>query len=86
MGKAGRELTVQFLYRILEIVKEYGIEDFTLGLFSKNSFFTGESFAKFRELWNKHSKFIEGFEFPCEEFEGTQPGWAVHFSVWKVFA
>ena len=86
MGKAGSELTVQFLYRIVEIVKEYGIKDFTLGLFSKNNFFTGDSFAKFRELWNKHSKFIEGFEFPCEEFEGTQPGWAVHFSVWKISA
>lgn len=86
LGKAGSELTVQFLYRIVEIVKKYGIKDFTLGLFSKNSFFTGDSFAKFRELWNKHSKFIEGFEFPCEEFEGTQPGWAVHFSVWKISA
>jgi hypothetical protein len=77
---------VQFLYRIMNIVKEYGIKDFTLGLFSKPKWFTGTSFEKFREEWNKVATFVDGFSFYSDEFEGVAKGWAINFSVWKLSA
>ena len=86
LGKAANELTVQFLYRIMNIVKEYGIKDFTLGLFSKPKWFTGTSFENFREEWNKMATFVNGFAFHSDEFEGVKEGWAISFSVWKLSA
>lgn len=86
LGKSANELTVQFLYRIMTIVKEYGIKDFTLGLFSKPKWFTGTSFEKFREEWLKVATYQNGFAFHSEEFEGVKEGWAINFSVWKLSA
>ena len=84
LGKAANELTVQFLYRIMEIVKDNGIKDFTLGLFSNPAWLTGDACEKFREEWLKIATFDNGFGFRSEEFEGVKPGWAINFSVWKL--
>lgn len=86
LGKASNELTVQFLYRIMNIVKEYGIKDFTLGLFSNPAWMTGDACEKFREEWNKVATFDNGFAFHADEFEGVKEGWAINFSVWKLSA
>ena len=86
LGKAANELTVQFLFRIMNIVKEYGIKDFTLGLFSNPAWMTGDACEKFREEWNKVATFVNGFAFHSDEFEGVKEGWAINFSVWKLSA
>ena len=86
LGKASNELTVQFLFRIMNIVKEYGIKDFTLGLFSNPAWMTGDACEKFREEWNKVATFDNGFAFHSDEFEGVKEGWAINFSVWKLSA
>lgn len=86
LGKASNELTVQFLYRIMAIVKEYGIKDFTLGLFSNPAWITGDACEKFREEWLKVATYQNGFAFRSEEFEGVKKGWAINFSVWKLSA
>ena len=83
-GKAGRELTVQFLWRIMEIVKEYRLTDVTLGLFSKPNWMTGDSFEAFRKEWSKVATFNNGCAFRSEEFEGVTAGWAINFSVWTL--
>ena len=84
LGKPGLELTVQFLWRILEIVKKYKMKNVTLGLFSNPAWMTGDSFEGFRKEWNKHAEFRDGFAFRSEEFEGVKPGWAINFSVWSI--
>lgn len=86
LGKAANELTVQFLYRIMNIVKDHGIKDFTLGLFSNPAWMTGDACEKFRKEWLKVATFDNGFGFRSEEFEGVKPGWAINFSVWKLSA
>ena len=86
MGKAGRELTVQFLWRIIELVKKYKMKNVTLGLFSNPAWMTGDSFETFRKEWNKYAEFKDGFAFRSEEFEGVKPGWAINFSVWSISA
>lgn len=84
MGKAGRELTVQFLYRILEMIKLYKLTKFTLGLFSNPAWLTGDSYETFRSEWLKMFKFNTAFAFRADEFDGVKPGWAINFSVWSL--
>ena len=84
MGKAANELTVQFLYRFLELIKEFKLTNVTVGLFSKPKWFTGPSFAKFRKEWLEKFKFDNSFGFRSEEFAGVKPGWAINFSVWTM--
>ncbi len=84
MGKAGLELTVQFLWRIIALVKEYNLTDVTLGLFSNPNWMTGDSFEKFRKEWFKLATFKNGVAFRSDEFEGVKSGWAINFSVWSL--
>jgi hypothetical protein len=84
MGRAANELTVQFLYRILEIVKEYRLTDVTVGLFSNPAWLTGDACEAFRETWLDTFTFDNAFAFRSEEFAGVKPGWAINFSVWRM--
>lgn len=84
IGKAGLELTVQFLWRIMELVKEYNLTDVTLGMFSNPNWMTGDSFEAFRKEWLKVATFNNGVAFRSDEFEGVKAGWAINFSVWKL--
>lgn len=85
MGKAANELTVQFLFRILEIVKTFKLKKVCVGLFSNPAWLTGDACEKFREEWLKVFRFQNGFGFRSEEFQGVKEGWAINFSVWKNF-
>ena len=84
MGKAGLELTVQFLWRIMALVKEYNLTDVTLGLFSNPNWMTGDSFEAFRKEWLKVATFNNGVAFSSDEFDGVKAGWAINFSVWTL--
>jgi len=84
LGKAANELTVQFLYRMMEIVKEFKLTNVTVGLFSSPSWITGDACEKFRKEWLDVFTFNNSFAFPSEEFSGVKPGWAINFSVWNM--
>ena len=84
LGKPANELTVQFLYRILELVQDFKLTDVVVGLFSKPKWFTGNSFESFRKEWLNVFKFNNAFGFRSEEFAGVKPGWAINFSVWTM--
>lgn len=84
MGKAANELTVQFLYRILELTKEFHLTDVTVGLFSNPAWMTGDACEKFRKEWQEVFTFDNSFGFRSEEFAGVKPGWAINFSVWRM--
>ena len=84
IGKASRELTVQFLYRFLEIIKEFKLTNVTVGLFSNPAWMTGDACEKFRKEWQEVFSFDNSFGFRSEEFAGVKPGWAINFSVWRM--
>lgn len=84
MGKAANELTVQFLYRILELIKEFHLTNVTVGLFSNPAWMTGDACEKFRKEWQEVFSFDNSFGFHSEEFAGVKPGWAINFSVWRM--
>ena len=84
MGKAANELTIQFLYRILELIKEFRLTNVTVGLFSNPAWMTGDACEKFRKEWQEVFTFDNSFGFRSEEFAGVKPGWAINFSVWRM--
>ena len=84
MGKASAELTIQFLYRFLELIKEFKLTRVTVGLFSNPAWMTGDACEKFREAWLDKFTFDNSFGFRSEEFAGVKPGWAINFSVWTL--
>ena len=84
MGKAANELTVQFLYRFLELIREFKLTNVTVGLFSNPAWMTGDACEKFRKEWQEVFTFDNSIGFRSEEFAGVKPGWAVNFSVWRM--
>lgn len=84
MGKAANELTVQFLYRIMELVREFHLTDVVVGLFSNPSWLTGDACEAFRKEWLDMFTFDNAFGFRSEEFAGVKPGWAINFSTWRM--
>ena len=84
LGKPANELTVQFLYRILELVQDFKLKDVVVGLFSNPAWFTGDACEPFRKEWLKTFNFENSFGFHSEEFAGVKPGWAINFSVWSM--
>ena len=84
LGKPANELTVQFLYRILELVQDFKLKDVVVGLFSNPAWLTGDACEPFRKEWFKTFNFENSFGFRSEEFAGVKPGWAINFSVWSM--
>ena len=84
LGKAANELTVQFMYRLLELIKEFKLTKVTLGIYSNPSWLSGDACEKFRKVWQQVFQFKDGFAFPSEEFSGLKPGWAASFTVWSM--
>jgi len=84
MGKAANELTVQFLYRIMELVREFHLTDVVVGLFSNPAWLTGDACEAFRKEWLDMFTFDNAFGFRSDEFAGVKPGWAINFSTWRM--
>lgn len=82
MNKAASNLTTQFLWKILQLSKQYNI-NITVGMFTQISFAMNPSYSHFYNEWKKCFGFVNGFCFHCSEFEGTTGEWPVVFSVWS---
>jgi len=85
LHQACQNTSTQFMFRILQIVKEYDLNAI-VGTFSNASFLTGMNYANFREVWEEVFGFQGGFCFPSTEFDGLKKKWPVVFTVWKTGA
>ena len=82
LGKAGNELYVQFLYRMLKIAELFDIPLY-IGVFSKTSFLASDSFSKFREYYLAKMKYLDSFYINGSEFKGVSKDFGIMFSLWK---
>jgi len=82
IGACSQQLYAQFLYRILQLKKQYENE-VVICLYSQPLFITGGSYKKFRSVLFKDFNYDGGFIFPASEFEGTTGKFGILFSVWK---
>jgi len=77
MGKASRELFVQFLYRI-----KRDFPKVKLGVFSKLKYVNAQGFVQFREYWT--AEFRNGFVVPADTFDNVKGKFPIGFCVWNL--
>jgi hypothetical protein len=76
-GKSVQQLYTQFLWRILRIPTKTHI-----GIFSKPTFLTGDSFESFRKEFLKYYEFKDGFVMDAKEFADVK-SWPLTFSIFE---
>jgi hypothetical protein len=76
VGRASRELFVQFLFRISN-----ELPNALVGMYAKLKYVNAQAFEKFREKIFQ-PLYKAGFIFPSSAFQGTKGQWPVSFLVW----
>ncbi len=80
MGKASRELSSQFLYRIDRELRD---RQTIVGIFSKIKYINATIDQRLREQFFDY-KFEGGFVFPSTHFQGTKGKFPVGFAMWNL--
>jgi len=84
IGTCRQQLYAQFLYRILIIKKEYGLNNIKICIFSPPLFMSGEGYEKFRDIFYNHFVFKDGMLFRASEFKNDISGeWGISFTTWE---
>jgi hypothetical protein len=82
IGKASQNLYAQFMYRVMQLQKLFGVE-VNVCLFSKPLHLTGPAWASFRDSWLHEYRFIEGCIFCASHFANCSSKWGISFEIWK---
>lgn len=84
IGLASRQLYTQFLYRILEIKKQFNLTNINIALFSPHSFITANSYKNFYNIFSSHFNFRQGILFNAGIFEDVAKSkWSIAFTTWS---
>ena len=83
LSVAAKDLYVQFMIRIMLLVRQYKLTNVSYAVFSPLTFLTSESLSDFRKRWCDLFRFERGVMFDAGHFSGTSLNWAIQFSVWK---
>lgn len=82
IGKASQNLYAQFLYRIMEMRKEWGVE-VCICLFSPSLFLTGPAWESFRSTFFASFSYKDSIQFQASHFSNVTANWAIIFSLWR---
>lgn len=82
MGHCSESLLAQFLYRVVELKKEFKT-DISLCFFCKPIYLSGTTYDKFRTRFLREFRYEEGFLFNAGHFSDTASSWGINFSIWK---
>lgn len=83
MKRCSDNLYAQFLYRIIDIKKQYNLTNVHIGLFSPTLFLTGSSFNEFRKRLFDNFAFTNAVQFKASHFADVKESWGISFSIWK---
>lgn len=83
MKRCSDNLYAQFLYRIMEIKKQYNLTNVHIGLFSPTLFLTGSSFSEFRKCFFDNFAFTNAIQFKASHFADVKDSWGISFSIWE---
>lgn len=81
--KVQEQLYAQFLYRIIKMKEQLNLQNLYIGLYSPSLLITGTKYDKFRKLFLRNFKFIQGNIFQASNFADVKSNWAIDFSIWK---
>ena len=83
IGACSENLYSQFLYRIMQLKKEYRLTQCYIGLFSPTLFLSGPSWKKFREKFLNEFSLERACQFKASNFSNVSDDWGISFSIWK---
>lgn len=81
--KVSEQLYAQFLYRIINMKKNFGSTHMYVALYSPTLYMTGSKYDKFRELFLSEFEFVDGAMFKADNFADVKGNWAISFTIWK---
>jgi len=79
LGMSSSQLYTQFLYRCSKM----GSNNINIATYSMLLYLSGESFKKFRNVFLKQFRYINGMIFQASNFSNVGTQWAIEFSIWK---
>lgn len=82
IGASSQNLYAQFLYRILQIKKQFSLTDCHIALFSPTLFLSGTSWKGFRKAYLSEFVFDNAIQFKASHFADCADNWGISFSLW----
>lgn len=83
LGKASKNLYVQFLYRIMLIKEKYNLTNIHIALFSPTKFLISGDNKSFRNVFFNEFNFLNGCAFKASHFADCADTWAISFTLWN---
>lgn len=84
LGISAHQLYSQFLYRILQIKKEYNLSNAHIALFAPTTYITGDRFSRFREIFLSEFDFKAGTLFSARNFNQIYGDWNISLGLWSI--
>lgn len=82
--RSGAEnLQHQFMYRIMQIKKQFNLTNVHIALFSKPIYLTGGKQEKFLNAFCNEFSFVDGILFNAGGFSGVSEKWGIAFNIWE---
>lgn len=83
LGSGAENLQHQFMYRIMQIKKQFNLTNVHIALFSKPIYLTGGKQEKFLNAFCNEFSFVDGILFNAGGFSGVSEKWGITFNIWE---
>ena len=83
LGSGAENLQHQFMYRIMQIKKQFNLTNVHIALFSKPIYLTGGKQEKFLNTFCNEFSFVDGILFNAGGFSGVSEKWGITFNIWE---
>lgn len=79
LGPAAQQLYTQFLFRIMQLAREYQWPRVAIGMFSSARFM---GWPRFMDAYTQDFGFVDGFYFNASAFDDVSRTWGISWTVW----
>lgn len=83
LGSGAENLQHQFMYRIMQIKKQFNLTNVHIALFSKPIYLTGGKQANFLNVFCDNFRMIDGILFNASNFADVSDKWGITFNIWE---
>lgn len=83
LGSGAENLQHQFMYRIMQIKKQFNLANVHIALFSKPIYLTGGKQANFLNVFCNNFRMIDGILFNASNFADVSDKWGITFNIWE---
>lgn len=83
LGGGSENLQHQFMYRIMQIKKQFNLTNVHIALFSKPIYLTGGKQANFLNAFCDEFSFVDGILFQASNFADVSGAWGITFNIWE---